>query len=100
MELNPARDVVWVEGTIQAVKNAGSLLTLVIVDSEGALHVVTGDWRPVSLFLDDVISGSSALGIRPSDLVVQLGACSPSMRKVTKSVSFRMGPTAMPFYTD
>lgn len=100
MELNPGRDVVWVEGTIQAVKNAGSLLTLVVVDGEGALHVVTGDWRPVSLFLDDVISGSSALGIRPSDLVVQLGTCSSSMRKATKSVSFRMGPTSVPLYTD
>jgi hypothetical protein len=100
MELNPGRDMVWVEGTIQAVENAGSLLTLVVVDAEGALHVVTGDWRPVSLFLDDVISGSSALGTHPADLVVQLGACPPSMRKETKSVSFRIGPTAMPLYTD
>ena len=100
MELNPGRDVVWVEGTIQAVENAGSLLTLVVVDDEGDRHIVTGDWRPVSLFLDDVISGSSALGIRPSDLVVQLRAFPPSMRKATKSVSFRMGPTAMSVYTD
>lgn len=100
MELNPGRDVVWVEGTIQAVGNAGSLLTLVVVDGEGALHVVTGDWRSVSLFLDDVISESGALGIRPSDLVVQFCAFPPSIRKATKSVSFRMGPTAMPFYTD
>jgi hypothetical protein len=100
MGMNPEQGVVWVEGTIQAVENAGSLLTLVVVDAEGALHVVTGDWRPVSLFLDEVISGSSALGIHPADLVVQLGSSCPSMRKATKSVSFRIGPTAMPFYTD
>jgi hypothetical protein len=100
MGMNPEQGVVWGEGTIQAVENAGSLLTLVVVDAEGALHVVTGDWRPVSLFLDEVISGSSALGIHPADLVVQLGSSCPSMRKATKSVSFRIGPTAMPFYTD
>lgn len=99
MGLNPNQGVVWVEGTIQFVENAGSLLTLVVVDDEGEQHVVAGDWRPVSLILDEVISRSRALGIHPMDLVVQVGTHPPFMRKETNRVSIRIGPSAMRFYT-
>lgn len=100
MELKPGRDVVWVEGTIQSVEIAGSLLTIYVVDDEGDRHVMAGDWRPVSLILDEVISRSRALGINPSDLVVQVCAHSLPMRKVTNSVSIRIGPSPRPPYTN
>lgn len=79
--MNPDQDVVWVEGTIQSVENLGSLLSLVVVDGDDNRHVVTGDWRPMSLILDDVISRSGALGLPPSALVVRVGAHSSSCGK-------------------